>query len=193
MMRLLPEAVHRQRRVCIPALVLVVVVCQGCSRGPQRPIVHPVKGRVTLDGVPIEGVGVSLSPLTKGVGVAAFGRTRADGSYEITSTLGGRPNAGAVVGDYAVLLQKLIDVRPNAVPPQHATAPGGPGRARQQWFSKQEWTDSAGSHVTLNYLPDGYGRSESAGLRVTVKPGVNSGPAFEFHLRRDFRGANPGE
>lgn len=193
MTRLWPEAAHRQRSVGIPALVLVLVVFQGCSRGPQRPVVHPVKGRVMLDGVPVEGVGVSLSPVIKGAGVAAFGRTLADGSYEITSTLGGRPNAGAVAGDYAVILQKLVDVPPDAVPPQHAAAPGGPDRAVQQWFSKQEWTDSAGPHVTLNYLPDGYGRPESSGLRVTVKPGMNSGPEFEFYLRRDSGGATPGQ
>ena len=42
-----------------------------------------------LEGQPLEGVGVSVSPVVKGQGVTAFGKTRADGTYTLTSTRGG--------------------------------------------------------------------------------------------------------
>ena len=176
-------------------LAMVVLVCPGCGRGPKRPIVHSVKGRVMLDGQPLEGVGVSFSPVVKGQGVTAFGKTRADGSFTITSTLGGALGAGAVAGDYAVILQKFLDVAPDAVPPQFAAAADDSSRQVQRWFSKQETTrledEKTVRYVILGLLPEAYGNAETSGLRVTVKPGTNSGPAFEFDLQRDFRGTTP--
>ena len=176
-------------------LAMVVLLGPGCGRGPKRPIVHSVKGRVMLDGQPLEGVGVSFSPVVKGQGVTAFGKTRADGSFTITSTLGGALGAGAVAGDYALMLQKFLDVAPDAVPPQFAAAADDSSRQVQQWFSKQETTriedEKTVRYAILGLLPAAYGNAETSGLRVTVKPGTNSGPAFEFDLQRDFRGATP--
>jgi len=176
-------------------LAIVVLLGPGCGRGPNRPAVHPVKGRVMLDGQSLEGVGVSFSPVVKSQGVTAFGKTRADGSFTITSTLGGALGAGAVVGEYAVMLQKFLEVAPDAVPPQFAAAADDSSRQVQQWFSKQETTrvedDKTVRYVILGLLPEAYGNAETSGLRVTVKPGTNSGPAFEFDLQRDFRGTMP--
>ncbi len=180
-----------------PLLVLVAIglLATGCSRGGNRPIVHPVKGRVMLDGQPLEGVGVSFSPVVKGQGVTAFGKTLADGSYTLTSTRGGTLGAGAMVGEYAVMLQKFIDVAPDAVPPEFSAAAGDPSRSVQQWFSKQETTriedEKTVRYVILGLLPEDYLKAETSGLRATVKPGTNSGPAFEFDLRQDFRGTTP--
>ena len=191
--------IHRRRRFLIepaqaPLLVLVLIglLTTGCSRGLKRPLVHPVKGRVMLEGEPLEGVGVSFSPVVKGQGVTAFGKTLADGSYTLTSTRGGSLGAGAVVGDYAVTLQKFVDVAPDAVPPEFSAMSGDSSRSVQQWFSKQETTrvedEKTVRYVILGLLPEAYGSAETSGLRATVKPGTNSGPAFEFDLKRDFRG-----
>jgi len=176
-------------------LAMVVLLGPGCGRGPKRPVVHPVKGRVMLDGQPLEGVGVSFSPVVKGQGVTAFGKTLADGSYTLTSTRGGGLGAGAVAGEYAVMLQKFVDVVPDAVPPEFSAASGDPSRSVQQWFSKQAATriedEKTVRYVILGLLPEAYGNADTSGLRVTVKPGANSGPAFEFDLQRDFRGKTP--
>ena len=173
-------------------LAMVVLLGPGCGPGTNRPVVHPVNGRVMLEGQPLEGVGVSFSPVVKGQGVTAFGKTRADGSFTITSTLGGALGAGAVAGEYAVMLQKFVDVAPDAVPPEFSAASGAPSRSVQQWFSKQETTriedEKTVRCVILGLLPEAYGKAETSNLRVTVKPGTNSGPAFEFDLQRDFRG-----
>jgi hypothetical protein len=173
-------------------LAMVVLLGPGCGRGAKRPIVHPVKGRVMLEGQPLEGVGVSFSPVVKGQAVTAFGKTLADGSFSITSTLGGALGAGAAAGEYAVMLQKFVDVAPDAVPPEFSAASGDPSRSVQQWFSKQETNriedEKTVRRVILGLLPEAYGNAETSGLRVTVKPGTNSGPAFEFDLQREFLG-----
>ena len=194
--------IPRRRRFLIepvqaPLLVLVAMtlLATGCSRGLTRPVVHPVKGRVTLEGQPLQGVGVSFSPIVKGQGVTAFGKTLVDGTYTLTSTRGGTLGAGAMLGEYAVMLQKFVDVAPDAVPPEFSAAAGDSSRSVQQWFSKQETTrvedEKTVRYVILGLLPEAYGNAETSGLRVTVKPGTNSGPAFEFDLQRDFRGATP--
>ena len=194
--------IPRRRRFLIepvqaPLLVLITIglLATGCSRGGNRPIVHPVKGRVMLEGQPVEGVGVSFSPVVKSQGVTAFGKTLAHGSFAITSTLGGTPGAGAVAGEYAVTLQKFLEVAPDAVPPEFSAAAGDSSRQVQQWFSKQETTrvedEKTVRYLILGLLPEAYGRAETSGLRTTVKPGTNSGPAFEFDLQRDFRGTTP--
>ena len=194
--------IPRRRRFIIepvqaPLLVLVAIalLATGCSRGGNRPVVHPVKGRVTLAGQPLEGVGVSFSPVVKGQGVTAFGKTLVDGTYTLTSTRGGTLGAGAMLGEYAVMLQKFVDVAPDAVPPEFSAAAGDSSRSVQQWFSKQETTrvedEKTVRYVILGLLPEAYGNAETSGLRVTVKPGTNSGPAFEFDLQRDFRGTTP--
>ena len=194
--------IPRRRRFLIepvqaPLLVLVAMtlLATGCSRGLKRPVVHPVKGRVTLEGQPLQGVGVSFSPIVKGQGVTAFGKTLVVGTYTLTSTRGVTLGAGAMLGEYAVMLQKFVDVAPDAVPPEFSAAAGDSSRSVQQWFSKQETTrvedEKTVRYVILGLLPEAYGNAETSGLRVTVKPGTNSGPAFEFDLQRDFRGATP--
>ena len=186
---------------CVPlsgAWVLVILMTllphAGCGRGLKRPVVHPVKGRVTLEGQPIEGVGLSLRPVVKGEGLSAFGKTLADGSYSLSSTGGGKLGAGAVAGEYFVMLEKFVDVAPDQVPPQFTPAPDDPSRRVQQWFSRREWvsTDADGKKqqfVSLGLLPEAYSEAETSGLRITIKPGKNSGPEFDFDLRQDFDGA----
>jgi hypothetical protein len=196
---MMPRPYHCRSSSCGTLLLIlwaVVLVNSGCGRGLKRPLVHPVKGRVTLDGQPIEGVGLSLRPVVTGQGLSAFGKTLADGSYSLSSTGGGKLGAGAVAGDYFVMLEKFVSVSPDAVPPQFAPATADPSRKVQQWFSRREsiTTDADGNkerQIFLGVLPEAYAEAETSGLRVTVKPGKNSGPEFEFHLRRDFHGAKP--
>lgn len=189
---------HTGRCFRFPGTVMLVILMTllphaGCGRGLKQPLVHPVRGRVTLDGQPSEGVGLSLRPVVKGEGVSAFGKTLADGSYSLSSTGGGKLGAGAVAGDYFVMLEKFVDVALDQVPPQFAPAPDDPSRRVQQWFSRREWvsTDADGKKqqfVSLGLLPEAYGEAETSGLRITIKPGTNFGPEFDFDLQRDFDG-----
>jgi hypothetical protein len=176
--------------LCV-SLLLLGWAAAGCSRGLQRPIVHPVEGLVTLDGQPIEGVGVSFSPIVPGKGAAAFGKTLSDGSFSLTSTHGGLANAGAMAGEYAVMFQKFIDVAPDAVPPRTAAAADDPTRRVPQWFSRQEASrledEETVRFVILGLLPEAYAKAATSGFRATVAPGRNAGEAFTFRLSSDYQ------
>jgi hypothetical protein len=164
----------------------------GCSGGLKRPAVHPVEGRVTFDGAPIEGVGVSFSPVVPGKGGAAFGKTLSDGSFRLTSTQGGLAGAGAMAGEYAVMFQKFMDVDPGDVPRQTKPATTDATRQVPRWFSRQEASRSEDNntirYVILGLLPEAYAKADSSGFRATVVPGRNTGEAFTFHLQSDYEG-----
>lgn len=177
----------------ILALVMPMgFVTGGCSGGLKRPAVHPVEGRVTFDGAPIEGVGVSFSPVVPGEGVAAFGKTLSDGSFRLTSTQGGLAGAGAMAGEYAVMFQKFMDVDPGDVPRQTKPAAADATRQVPQWFSRQEASRSEDNttirYVILGLLPEAYAKADTSGFRATVVPGRNTGEAFTFHLQSDYEG-----
>jgi hypothetical protein len=75
------------------ALLIVGLAAGGC--GPNRagvPPLAPVTGTVTLDGRPLPGVGVVF---TAGSGQSSFGKTDAEGRYELRFVRGLK---GAVIG-----------------------------------------------------------------------------------------------
>ncbi len=84
------------RKLCVPllCLALAVPILTGCSAKEHG---H-VTGVVKINGEPVEGATVFFAP--KG-GRSAFGRTGADGSYELEYTPG---VMGAKVGVNAVWL-----------------------------------------------------------------------------------------
>ena len=85
-------------------LFLVATVSMvGCSDGKLR--TEPVRGIVTLDGVPLEGATVSFTPKNEGEGIASFGFTDANGEY-LLQTLAGRVDAGTLPGEYKVTISK---------------------------------------------------------------------------------------
>src|SRR5690242_15276582 len=70
----------------------------GCSGDSGR---HKVKGKVTLDGQPLQGAEITFIP--SGSGEHATGFSGADGTFEVNST-----NApGAAPGDYKVVIVKM--------------------------------------------------------------------------------------
>ncbi|MDA1040820.1 MAG: hypothetical protein O3A37_11105 [Planctomycetota bacterium] len=83
--------------------MLVVTVCcaafgAGCSAEKFK--TAEVRGTVTLEGTPVEGVSVEFEPVRTGAEIppTAYGSTDAEGKYRLTRVggKGGRP--GAVVG-----------------------------------------------------------------------------------------------
>jgi hypothetical protein len=88
---------------------LLFAVCigiwSGC--GADRGLV-PVKGRVTLDGQPIEGAAVMFEPDSGGV--PATGVTNSAGEFLLTTTGLG---AGATAGKNGVSVSKQVPAQPN--------------------------------------------------------------------------------
>jgi hypothetical protein len=159
------------------ALIIVAVVGCGKQTGPQ---VQFVKGIVTLDGQPLEGATVSLTPKAGSTGLPAYGMTKAGGYYVLTSSRGGAVGAGAVAGDYLVTVKKMQVV---------SEADVGVLITRQEYERQnRENAGLKGFQPEAAVVPKAYGMVETSGLRVTVKQGRNTGPEFSFDLRPDFKG-----
>ncbi len=92
------------------AAVLAAMI--GCGGGASGVKTVPVKGKVTLDGKPVEGATVQFAP-EDSAGRAASGVTKSDGTFELT-TAGGGP--GAVPGKYKVAITKRTTAGPAEAP-----------------------------------------------------------------------------
>lgn len=154
-------------------VVVAAFLVSGCERqrGPQ---VCLVRGRVFLDGAPLASATVGFSPLDASSGMPATGLTDATGAFLLTTVQGGRRNGGAVPGDYVVTIDKVIVEETGAGANRSPSRDGDPGLPPPPSFR--------------SLIPKDYGKRQFSGLRATVKPGVNEGPAFRFDLRSDFRG-----
>lgn len=177
-----PAAVRRQRDrvalhlpggVLVPVMLVGLGLIAGCGRN-AGPIVQFVEGKVLLDGQPLEGATVGLSPVTATQGLPGYARTNAAGIFQVTSTRGGKRDAGAAVGDYIVTISKVVaeEVPVADDDASRSAAATKPARAAP---SKQPW----------NVVPDVYGEKETSPLRATIQPGRNVGPAFVFDLKTD--------
>lgn len=159
------------------ALIIVAFVGCGKQTGPR---VQFVKGVVTLDGQPLEGATVAVTPKAGSAGLPAYGMTKAGGDYVLTSSRGGAVGAGAVAGDYLVTVKKMQVV---------SEADIGVLITRQEYDrQKRENAGLLGFQPEAPVVPKAYGTAETSGLRVSVKQGRNTGPDFSFDLRPDFKG-----
>jgi len=154
-------------------VVPLMLVTGGCG-GNRGPKVEYVEGVVTLNGSPVGGASVGFSPVDRTVGLSAGGKTDAEGRYRLTAVGGGKERAGTAVGEYAVSITKI-----EIVPPDEPQPPP------PVW-----WNPSLGPKpVPIRALiPEAYGDPATAGLRVSVKAGRNTGPEFSFDLQPEYRG-----
>jgi hypothetical protein len=91
-----------------PLLMLLLATTNfgvvGCDEGVK---IAPVSGRVTLDGVPLEGARINTQPVSQAgepsVGVGSFAVTDAEGRYHLELVTPPRP--GAVIGEHSVLIK----------------------------------------------------------------------------------------
>ncbi|MDR1959105.1 MAG: carboxypeptidase-like regulatory domain-containing protein [Planctomycetaceae bacterium] len=77
----------------------------GCNRS-KLPGLYPVKGRITHQGEPLEGVVLNFFPVTTtSESRTATGRSAADGTFTLTTL---QTNDGAFPGEYRITLRKLL-------------------------------------------------------------------------------------
>ncbi|HEV3117674.1 MAG TPA: carboxypeptidase-like regulatory domain-containing protein [Gemmataceae bacterium] len=83
-------------------LVMLLAAAALASGGCARTV--GIKGRVTLDGQPVEGASIQFVPLDGGR--VAFGTTDQDGYYTLSAF---KPGDGAPKGEYKVTVAKMSD------------------------------------------------------------------------------------
>lgn len=153
------------------AAVLAAIV--GCGGGAASVKTVPVKGKVTLDGKPVEGATVQFAP-EDSTGRAASGVTKSDGTFELT-TVGGGP--GAVPGKYKVAITKRATAGP-------AEAPKSQEEAMKAIQEKMAKGGSAafikGAPKVQDELPPRYGNAATSGFTAEVK--ATGGNDFTFEM-----------
>jgi hypothetical protein len=88
------------------SLTCLVVIIAGCNRAPSGPPLVPAEGVVALDGKPLAAADVMFIPQGETPGQAAVARTGADGKFQLLSA--DRKQKGAAVGNYKVIVSKLV-------------------------------------------------------------------------------------
>jgi len=163
-------------------LMLVIVVglglVVGCSRS-RGPVVQFVEGKVVLDGEALEGATVGLSPVKGSTGLPAYARTDGQGVFRVTSTRGGRRDAGAAAGDYVVTVSKVVADEGDV-----AVDEDGSGKKPARRPS---------SKPPRNVVPEVYAEVDTSPLRAIIKSGANTGPAFVYDLKSPEPKATPGK
>ncbi|MCL2347513.1 MAG: carboxypeptidase-like regulatory domain-containing protein [Planctomycetaceae bacterium] len=122
----------------------------------------PVKGKITLDGSPIEGAAITLSPKSTGENARAAGATSdASGEFKIQTMM---PADGAFPGEYSITVRKMV---PDKV------------------YTEEEQAAANAKGVSLpsganNLLPKKYETVRTSGLKVTVVEGKNEDLILEL-------------
>ncbi|MFM7291540.1 MAG: hypothetical protein ACKO6B_09935 [Planctomycetia bacterium] len=158
---------------------VLLLAAAGCGRS-TGPTVQFVKGMIKLDGQPLEGATVALTPAAGSTGLPAYGITDPGGMFVVTSARGGKVGGGAVAGDYIVTVKKMRTVTEADI--------GILITRRDYEKQKLDNKDNDGFQPVIPVVPAAYGVAETSGMRVTVKKGRNTGPGFEFDLSPDFKG-----
>ena len=145
--------------------LLLVLCCTvfGCGEKPKLSGLFPVKGKLTLNGSPVEGAMVTLVPKSfSGDARSARGTTDAKGEFTV-STLD--PNDGALPGEYSITVTKMEYDGPV---PTEAELDAARDAGRQI------------SIKTKNAFPAKYAKSGTSGLTVTVVSGKNEDLILEL-------------
>ncbi|MEZ6064555.1 MAG: carboxypeptidase-like regulatory domain-containing protein [Planctomycetaceae bacterium] len=133
----------------------VMTPLAGCGSSSGKPAddVYPVTGRLTLGGKPVEGA--DLTFFNSAENRTAFGRTDADGNYQLTTFTA---NDGAVAGEYVVTIMKGLPAPTVETPDVESAAYVPPGMHQS--------TDPT---PPKNSFPAMYADQASSGLKATVK------------------------
>ncbi|MCX7431736.1 MAG: hypothetical protein NTY17_12185 [Planctomycetia bacterium] len=171
-------APHLARRGFVLVIVAGLGLVVGCGRN-RGPAVQFVEGKVVLDGESLEGATVGLSPVKGSTGLPAYARTDGKGIFRVTSTRGGRRDAGAAEGDYVVTVSKVVADEGDVAIDEDGS---GKKPARRPSLKPPR-----------NVVPDVYAEVDTSPLRATIKSGANSGPAFVYDLKSPAPKATPGK
>jgi hypothetical protein len=144
----------------------VLAMASGCGDGLS---IGPVSGQVSYQGKPVEGATVTFIPKSPPPGKAfvSIGKTDANGKYELQTNMGTETRKGALVGEHAVTISKMV-------------VPKGMTEAE---FEKLQKAGESGVYnpnavvpLRTELLPEKYSRGGKTSLTATVKSGGNDIP-----------------
>lgn len=157
----------------VACVAIGLCVAVGCGR--RGPSVEMVEGLVLMDGEPLVGASVGFAPISPDQGLHAVGLTDAAGEFRLTAMRGGAAGAGTAIGDYSVIVSKMLSLDPESKEPIAKPKPGAvvpklvkPGYGMMDY---------------IVLVPEAYGDASTSGLAASVKKGVNN---VKFELRSDF-------
>jgi len=128
-----------------------LVLAAGCQPAAKGPPLVPAEGVVTLDGKPLANANVMLQPKGETRGDKAFyGKTDAAGKFAVTSADG--KQKGAAVGNYLVVIGKLVKPDGSDFTPDPNSGPEDTGGFKQ--LLPPAYSDEAKSVLTAD-VPDG--------------------------------------
>lgn len=131
------------------------VLAFGCSKAPLLSGLSPLKGKITLDGAPLEGATVSFVPF-ESANRPATAKSDANGEFKVRTL---EPDDGIAPGKYNISVSKRVTESGKEMTPEEAF------EASQK-----------GKQVIINRietLPAKYTKAISSGFEVTVIEGKN--------------------
>jgi hypothetical protein len=131
-------------------LASYLVGLSGCSSLPAGPPLVPAEGVVTLDGKPLAGAQVMLEPRGETRGQAVFAKTDGAGKFAVASPDG--KQRGAAVGNYRVIISKLVKPDGSDFIPDPNSGPDDTGGFRQ--LLPSVYSDPVQTTLTAD-VPDG--------------------------------------
>lgn len=137
---------------CFALCCAAVCGCGKSRSGPPGAEMLPVTGKVTMDGEPLSGADVVF---TTAEGVSFAGRTKEDGSYQLTGLAGANRSCK---GKCKVIINRLL--KPDGTLP-------GPDEPPAMSFAAES-------------LPDKYAMADFSELSADVPEG---GGTFDFPLK----------
>ncbi|MGC1273517.1 MAG: hypothetical protein WBC44_07390 [Planctomycetaceae bacterium] len=156
--------ISRFAAVALTATVLTATGCGGDDAEGDRPPRLPVSGTVTYKEAPLADAQVTFNPEAPD-GRAAFGRTDAEGHYELTTFEAGD---GAVAGKYIVTIQK------------YDTPPVSTAEVPEEEYVPPEASNAPAPPPPKNLAPDKYRQMHTSDLRAVVSEGGDE--TFDFTL-----------
>ena len=126
------------KSVYLFGVVTMCLLLSACGGAPDN--VATVTGKVTLDGQPLANALVTFTPKT---GAVSFGRTNAEGVYELQYS---REHKGAEIGQHTVSVSTYAEADPDGDPPVEGSPERVPVQFNQQSELIKDVASGANTH-----------------------------------------------
>lgn len=116
----------RRGYIGLAAVLVLVCGCNGAKK-PDFPKTYPVRGKITLNGQPVQWCRVDLIPKSKNPAAEGVGRSDQTGYFAIR-TFQNEGFDGAIPGEYIVVItpldgsERTKDQTPTTVPEKYSSA-----------------------------------------------------------------------